>query len=108
MQQIVDQVQAIPLGTKVVILAPVVSNRKGEFKKDLAELRKRGFVRVRMEVPNARGSASAAASCPPPANTTIEAISAINAARTNVLFFIQILLVFFPVNTGKNQTKDKN
>ena len=47
-QQIVDQVQAIPLATKVVILAPVVSNRKGEFKKDLAELRKHGFVRVRI------------------------------------------------------------
>jgi len=48
-QQIVDQVQAIPEGSKVMILAPVVQGRKGEFKKELLELRKQGFVRARID-----------------------------------------------------------
>ena len=47
-QQIVDQVKSIPEKTKIMILSPVVSRRKGEFKKDLNELRKKGFVRVRI------------------------------------------------------------
>ncbi|QPJ63082.1 MAG: excinuclease ABC subunit UvrA [Candidatus Nitronauta litoralis] len=47
-QQIVDQVQGLPEGQKVMILAPVVQGRKGEFKKELAALRKKGFVRVRI------------------------------------------------------------
>ncbi|SVC41060.1 uncharacterized protein METZ01_LOCUS293914, partial [marine metagenome] len=47
-QQIVDQVRSIPAKTRVMILSPVISRRKGEFKKDLNELRKKGFVRVRI------------------------------------------------------------
>ena len=47
-QQIVDQVKAIPEKTKIMILSPVVSKRKGEFKKELQELRKKGFVRARI------------------------------------------------------------
>ena len=47
-QQIVDQVKAIPEKNKIIILSPVVSKRKGEFKKELQELRKNGFVRVRI------------------------------------------------------------
>ncbi len=48
-QQIVDQVQSIPEGSKVLILSPLVKDRKGEFKKELLELRKRGFVRARID-----------------------------------------------------------
>ena len=47
-QQIADQVKAIPEKNKIIILSPVVSKRKGEFKKELQELRKNGFVRVRI------------------------------------------------------------
>jgi excinuclease ABC subunit A len=47
-QQITDQVQNIPEGKKVMILAPIVKDRKGEFKKDLLELQKKGFVRARI------------------------------------------------------------
>ncbi len=47
-QQIVDQVQGLPEGKKIIVLAPVVQARKGEFKKELAALRKKGFVRVRV------------------------------------------------------------
>ncbi|QPJ65548.1 MAG: excinuclease ABC subunit UvrA [Candidatus Nitrohelix vancouverensis] len=48
-QQIVDQVTQIPTGTKIMILAPLVSNRKGEFKRELAEIQKKGFVRARID-----------------------------------------------------------
>ncbi|MCH8157811.1 MAG: excinuclease ABC subunit UvrA, partial [Nitrospinae bacterium] len=47
-QQIVDQVKSIPEGTKLMILSPIVTARKGEFKKELNHLRKQGFVRVRI------------------------------------------------------------
>jgi len=45
-EQICDQVLSKPNGTKVIILAPVVRGRKGEFKKDLEGYRKSGYVRV--------------------------------------------------------------
>ncbi len=48
-QQITDQVQAIPEGKKVVLLAPLVKGRKGEFKKELSGIRKKGFVRARVD-----------------------------------------------------------
>jgi len=48
-QQIVDQVDKIPGGSKIMILAPLVSNRKGEFKKELGQMRKNGFVRARID-----------------------------------------------------------
>lgn len=48
-QQITDQVQSIPEGKRVMILAPIVKDRKGEFKKDLLDLQKKGFVRVRID-----------------------------------------------------------
>ncbi|MFQ5715577.1 MAG: excinuclease ABC subunit UvrA [Nitrospinales bacterium] len=48
-QQIVDQVQNIPMGTKIMLLAPLVKDRKGEFKREFAEIRKKGFVRVRVD-----------------------------------------------------------
>ncbi|MEE2987067.1 MAG: excinuclease ABC subunit UvrA [Nitrospinota bacterium] len=48
-QQIVDQVKEIQEGTKLMVLAPVVKGRKGEFKKELDEQRKKGFVRVRVD-----------------------------------------------------------
>ncbi|MGV7220148.1 MAG: excinuclease ABC subunit UvrA [Nitrospinales bacterium] len=48
-QQIVDQVKGIPEGTKIMVLAPIALNRKGEFKKELLTLRKNGFVRARID-----------------------------------------------------------
>ncbi len=45
----VDQVLAIPEGTKLMILAPVVVNRKGEYKQLLASLLHDGFIRVRID-----------------------------------------------------------
>jgi excinuclease ABC subunit A len=47
--QIVDQVLALKEGTKIQIIAPLVSGRKGEHQALLSELRKEGFVRVRVD-----------------------------------------------------------
>ena len=47
-QHIVDQVQAIPIGKKVMILTPVARNRKGEFKKEILDMKRKGFVRARI------------------------------------------------------------
>ncbi len=47
-QQIVDQVQSLPEGKKAIILAPLVKDRKGEFKKELGQMQKKGFVRARI------------------------------------------------------------
>ncbi|MCX8071989.1 MAG: excinuclease ABC subunit UvrA [Candidatus Binatia bacterium] len=48
-QQVVDQLLELPSGTRLQILAPVVRERKGEHKQELAKLRKAGFVRVRID-----------------------------------------------------------
>ena len=47
--QIVDQIMALPPQSKIVILAPIVRGKKGEFRKDLEQLRKKGFVRARID-----------------------------------------------------------
>lgn len=48
-EQIVDQVMALPEGTKFMVLAPVVRRRKGEYDKLFEDFRKDGFVRVRVD-----------------------------------------------------------
>ncbi|HEX5420664.1 MAG TPA: excinuclease ABC subunit UvrA, partial [Gammaproteobacteria bacterium] len=47
--QMVDQVLAMPAGTRVMLLAPVVSARKGEHGEALARLQGQGFVRARID-----------------------------------------------------------
>ena len=47
--QMVDQVLNLPEGTRVMLLAPVVTARKGSHADVLADLRARGFVRVRID-----------------------------------------------------------
>ena len=49
LDQIVDQVMKLRMGTMVQILAPVVRARKGEHKDILDKLRKQGFVRIRVD-----------------------------------------------------------
>ena len=44
--QMVDQIMAMPPGAKLTLLSPIIRGRKGEYKKELAQLRKDGFVRV--------------------------------------------------------------
>ncbi len=47
--QIVDVVRALPEGTKLQILGPVVRGRKGEYKKELVDISRAGYVRVRVD-----------------------------------------------------------
>jgi excinuclease ABC subunit A len=47
--EIVDRLVALPEGSRLQILAPVVRGRKGEFRRELQELRRAGFVRVRVD-----------------------------------------------------------
>jgi excinuclease ABC subunit A len=46
--QMVDKVMALPEGTRLYILAPVVRGRKGEYRKEIAEWMKRGFQRLKV------------------------------------------------------------
>jgi excinuclease ABC subunit A len=48
-QQIVDAIQNIPAGSKIMILAPLVKDRKGEYQAVFADLRKQGYSRVRVD-----------------------------------------------------------
>ena len=47
--QMVDRVLAMPEGTRLLLLAPIARGRKGEYKKELADLQRRGFTRVKVD-----------------------------------------------------------
>ncbi|MBD8894362.1 excinuclease ABC subunit UvrA [Roseibium litorale] len=47
--QMVDRVMELPEGTRLFLLAPIVRGRKGEYRKELAELMKKGFQRVKID-----------------------------------------------------------
>jgi excinuclease ABC subunit A len=48
-QQMVDQLLTLPEGSRLVVIAPLVQGRKGEYRKILDQLRGEGFVRVRID-----------------------------------------------------------
>jgi excinuclease ABC subunit A len=47
--QMVDRILALPEGTRLYLLAPVVRGRKGEYRKELAEFMKKGYQRVKVD-----------------------------------------------------------
>jgi excinuclease ABC subunit A len=47
--QMVDRIVALPEGTRLYLLAPVVRGRKGEYRKELAEFMKKGYQRVKVD-----------------------------------------------------------
>jgi excinuclease ABC subunit A len=47
--QMVDRAMTLPEGTRLYLLAPIARGRKGEYKKDFAELQKKGFQRVKVD-----------------------------------------------------------
>jgi len=47
--QMVDRIFAMPEGTRLLLLAPIIRGRKGEYRKELADLQKRGFQRVKID-----------------------------------------------------------
>ncbi|HEY50287.1 MAG TPA: excinuclease ABC subunit UvrA [Dehalococcoidia bacterium] len=48
-QQIVDAVQGLPEGSRIMIMAPLIRDRKGEYQQVFMDLRKAGYVRVRVD-----------------------------------------------------------
>jgi excinuclease ABC subunit A len=47
--QMVDRLKAMTDGTRLYLMAPIVRGRKGEYRKDLQELQKKGFQRVKID-----------------------------------------------------------
>jgi excinuclease ABC subunit A len=48
-QQIVDQILAYPAETKIILLAPLLQNQKGEFRDVIEKVKREGFVRIRID-----------------------------------------------------------
>jgi excinuclease ABC subunit A len=48
-QQIVDQVMQLPAASRLQVLAPLVRGRKGEYRKEIDELRRQGYTRARVD-----------------------------------------------------------
>ena len=48
-QQIIDSIMAVPEGSRLTILAPIVRGRKGEYRRELEHLARQGFLRVRID-----------------------------------------------------------
>ena len=48
-EQMVDRTLELPEGTRIQVLAPIVKGRKGEYKKEIEEIRTEGFARVRID-----------------------------------------------------------
>src|SRR5947209_9341356 len=48
-QQIVDAVLNLPEGSRIMLLAPLVSGRKGEYKSIFEDMRRSGYVRIRVD-----------------------------------------------------------
>src|ERR1700682_2804935 len=47
--QMVDRILAMKEGTRLLLLAPIIRGRKGEYRKELLDLQKRGFTRVKID-----------------------------------------------------------
>ena len=48
-QNIINSVMSLPEGNRIQILSPIVRDRKGEYKKELQEMRREGFIRARID-----------------------------------------------------------
>jgi len=48
-QQIVDKIRQLPEGTRIMVLAPIISDRKGEHERVFEDARRAGYVRVRVD-----------------------------------------------------------
>lgn len=48
-EQIVERIQGLSIGSRVAIYSPIVRGRKGEYKKELLQLRKQGFSKVKID-----------------------------------------------------------
>lgn len=49
LQQMTEQILSLPKGTSITLTSPIVSGRKGEYRKEMEQLRRSGFVRVKID-----------------------------------------------------------
>src|SRR4051812_25102352 len=47
--QMVDRIMELPEGTKLMLLSPIIRGHKGEYRKEIAELKKKGFQRLKVD-----------------------------------------------------------
>lgn len=47
--QMVDRITSLPMGSRLIILAPIVRGRKGEYRKEIADLRAKGYQRLKID-----------------------------------------------------------
>ena len=52
--QMVDRVMTFPEGTRLLLVAPIIRDRKGEYRKELTDLQRKGFTRVKIDNDKAR------------------------------------------------------
>ena len=71
---IVDKILALPPKTKIMLLAPVISNQKGEFRDVIERLAREGFVRARVDGQMIELSANVRVKLDPKQRHTIEAV----------------------------------
>jgi excinuclease ABC subunit A len=48
-ENIINSVMSLPQGSRIQVLAPIVRDRKGEYRKELEEMRREGFIRARID-----------------------------------------------------------
>src|SRR4030042_5269197 len=48
-EDIIKAVMSLPYGSRLQILAPIVRDRKGEYRKELQQMRREGFIRARID-----------------------------------------------------------
>jgi excinuclease ABC subunit A len=48
-EEMVDRILALPLGTRFLILAPIVRGRKGEYRKEMEDILREGFIRAKVD-----------------------------------------------------------
>src|SRR5262249_57800615 len=48
-EQMADQLERMPAGTRLMIMGPVIRGRKGEYERLLEDIRRQGFSRVRVD-----------------------------------------------------------
>lgn len=48
-QEMIDRIMRLPEGERLVLLSPIVEGRKGEYKKELQDIQKEGFIRARID-----------------------------------------------------------
>ncbi len=106
--QIIDTILALPSGTKIQVLAPVVRGRKGHYRELFEEIRKDGFLRVRVdgEIKEIRDRLQAERYKIHNIEIVVDRITVSKEARSRIADSVEVALGFGSgvviINTGKD------